>query len=135
MLGRAMTTNMQPQHAIETYKSLIQIAIEGFKLVSLFNGGAAVAILAYLGNIAGKGGAVPDMRLPMSLFLAGLFFCALAMLAGYLTQLSLYNETVLRPATSWYQEHVSWLWIAIGLVFLGILAFGICSYNAVVAFK
>lgn len=130
-----MTVNMQPQHAIETYKSLVQIAIEGFKLVSLFNGGAAVAILAYMGNIAGKGGAVPDMRLPMAFFLAGLFFCGLAMLAGYLTQLALYNEAVLLPATSWYEKHVMWLWIAICLVFLGILAFGFGSYSAVVAFK
>lgn len=127
--------DIQRQHAVETYKSLIQIAIEGFKLVSLFNGGAAVAILAYLGNVAGKGNSVPDMRLSMSFFLAGLLFCGLAMLAGYLTQLSLYNETVLRLATSWYRRHVYWLWIAIILVFLGILAFSFGSYSAVLAFK
>lgn len=127
--------DIQQQHAVETYKSLIQIAIEGFKLVSLFNGGAAVAILAYLGNVAGKGDSVPDMRLSMSFFLAGLLFCGLAMLAGYLTQLSLYNETVLRLATFWYQKHVYWLRIAIILVFLGILAFSFGSYSAVLAFK
>ena len=42
---------------LETYKSLISLSTEGFKFCALANGGAAVAILAYLGNVAGKNGA------------------------------------------------------------------------------
>jgi hypothetical protein len=39
-------------HIKETYKGLITIFIEALKALALVNGGAAVAILAYLGNVA-----------------------------------------------------------------------------------
>lgn len=39
-------------HWLETYKSLITLSIEGFKFSALANGGSAVALLAYLGNVA-----------------------------------------------------------------------------------
>lgn len=65
-----MASNFQDEHSIETYKSLVQISIAGLKLLALFNGGAAVALLAYLGNIAGKGVAAPDVRFPDGLLLA-----------------------------------------------------------------
>jgi hypothetical protein len=41
---------------LETYKSLISLSTEGFKFCALANGGAAVAILAYLGNVAARVG-------------------------------------------------------------------------------
>jgi len=37
-------------HPEETYKSLITISVELLKALALINGGAAVAILAYLGR-------------------------------------------------------------------------------------
>ena len=39
-----------PFHPEETYKSLITISVELLKALALINGGAAVAILAYLGR-------------------------------------------------------------------------------------
>ncbi len=80
------------QHLIETYKSLITISVEGFKFCALANGGAAVAILAYLGNAIGKGHILPDMRLAMAGFLLGLVACGVAVCLSYITQLELYNE-------------------------------------------
>lgn len=64
------------------------------KLMALLNGGAAIALLAYLGNIAGKGVAAPDVRRSMAAYLGGLVLCGLAFAASYLTQLKLYNESV-----------------------------------------
>lgn len=80
------------QHLIETYKSLITISVEGFKFCALANGGAAVAILAYLGNAIGKGRILPDMRFAMTGFLLGLVACGVAVCLSYITQLELYNE-------------------------------------------
>jgi hypothetical protein len=94
------------EHAVETFKSIQAISLAGLKLLALFNGGAAVALLAYLGNIAGKGIMIPEMALPLKLYLFGLFFCGLAFLAGYATQLVLYNESVGRPPrwkSEWFQ--------------------------------
>jgi hypothetical protein len=47
-------------HLEETYKGLIPLSIEAIKMLALVNGGAAVAILAYLGNIAGHAPTVPQ---------------------------------------------------------------------------
>jgi len=82
------------EHAIETYKSLIQVALQGLKLLALVNGGAAVALLAYLGNVAGKGAATPDMRVPMISYLIGLTLCGLAFMTSYATQFILHNENI-----------------------------------------
>jgi hypothetical protein len=83
-------------HLIETYKSLVTLSTEGFKLCALANGGAAVAILAYLGNVAGKDPPVPvpDMRCAMGAFLAGLVFCGFGMFFAYLTQLERLDRIV-----------------------------------------
>ena len=80
-------------HYTETYKSLITLSVEGFKFCALANGGAAVALRAYLSNIAGKGATAPDIRVSMAWFLAGLALCGLAMFLAYLTQLYLFRET------------------------------------------
>jgi len=39
------------EHALETYKSLIGFGTEGLKAMQLLNGGAIVALLAYLGQV------------------------------------------------------------------------------------
>jgi hypothetical protein len=70
-----MAPEIQKEHAIETYKSLTQIALEMLKLLALLNGGAAVALLAYLGNVSGKSGSVLNMRLPMICYCIGLMLC------------------------------------------------------------
>ena len=81
-----MAEDFEKEHRIETFKSLIQISLAGLKLLALFNGGGAVALLAYLGNVAGKGFQPPDMRLPLGCYVAGLLFCGLAFAMSYLTQ-------------------------------------------------
>jgi hypothetical protein len=118
------------QHWLETYKSLITLSIEGFKFSALANGGAAVAMLAYLGNVAGsKCLHPPDMRIPMGAFLAGLAACGFAMLFAYLTQLKLLNEgNSPRPPVL---RHTWFLWTAIGLFATSLAAFGVGSWQAV----
>ena len=116
------------EHFIETYKSLITLAVEAFKFLVLMNGGAAVAILAYLG----KDGAAPDMMCPMIFFVFGLVFCGVALVSGYLTQFRLLNECVGR-GTGWFPHMKSW-WVSLisACLSLGCFAFG--SLNAVAAF-
>jgi hypothetical protein len=127
-----MPANSENQHFIETYKSLITLSIEGFKFCALANGGAAVAILSFLGSVSSKGNAVPDMRLSMGAFLAGLVACGLAMLFAYLTQLRLLNESANRTTgrfTHIWPLYASMFFVALSLIFF---AFG--SWRAVVSF-
>jgi hypothetical protein len=51
--------------ALEAFKSLVHIAVPGLRFLALLNGGAAVALLAYLGDVAGNGMPTPDVRVPM----------------------------------------------------------------------
>jgi len=122
-----MVKELYQDHWLETYKSLISISVEGFKFSALANGGAAVAILAYLGNVAGKGAAVPSMQIPMLAFLVGL-----SMLFAYCTQLKLLLEIGAseppRPLHDWL------LWFAVILFFCSLVAFACGSWLAVVRF-
>lgn len=122
-----------PRHDdwLETYKSLITLSTEGFKFCALANGGAAVAILAYLGNVAGKGFATPDMSTPMAIFLVGLVLCGAAMLFAYFNQLSRLNRLSRRedPSKDWR------LWVAVVLFVSSLSAFACGSWQAVLAFK
>ena len=128
-----MGTDLPRDHWLETYKSLITLSIEGFKFSALANGGAAVALLAYLGNVAGKGVATPDMRCPMAAFLAGRCACGFAMLFAYLTQLKLLNEIGTKADSR--LSHGWALWTAI-LLFTGSLgAFGFGAWQAVIRFQ
>lgn len=125
-----MTNNMKDTDWQETYSSLLKLSTEGFKFCALANGGAAVAILAYLGDIAGKDGPVPDMRCAMLSFLLGLFFCGVAMLYAYLTQLKRLNNLVDGNGT-----RGDWR-LVVSLVFavLSLFAFGLGSLLAVTSF-
>jgi hypothetical protein len=115
----------------ETFRSLVTLATEGFKFCALANGGAAVAILAYLGNIAGKGGPVPDMRCAMGSFLFGLFCCGCAMLFAYLTQLKRLNSLA-----DGNETRGDWrLAGSIIFTFLSLLFFGVGSLVAVITFR
>jgi hypothetical protein len=130
-----MTPDIHKEHAIETFKSLIQMSVEGLKLLAVLNGGAAVALLAYLGNIAGKSVSPPDMRLSMGCYLFGLFFCGLAFVASYLTQLRLYNESMGLSVSGFVIRHTFWLNLAIMLALLSLVAFAVGSYFAALRFR
>ena len=115
-----MPPDISKEHAVETYKSLISISVEGMKLLALLNGGAAVAILAYLGNALGKTTPIPDMRGAMAGYLSGLFLCGVAFFASYMTQLRLYEASVHgRPL----RDYERWMRTAIIVCLLSLAAF------------
>ena len=82
----------EEDHALETYKGLIQISLTGIRTISFLNGGAVIAILAYLGDIT-KDSPAPDVRVPLIFFVLGLILAGCTALASYLTQLKLFKET------------------------------------------
>ncbi|MGC1407939.1 MAG: hypothetical protein WA864_03200 [Acetobacteraceae bacterium] len=85
-------------HLSETYKSLITLSVEALKLLALVNGGAAVAILAYLGSLTSHSAAVPlpHIRWALVCYGLGVFLTVMAFLTAYLTQLRLYGEELSR---------------------------------------
>src|SRR5690348_3532587 len=83
-------------HIAETYKGLITLSVEALKMVALVNGGAAVAVLTYLGNLAARGpsGKLPDLKAALIWYCAGLVAAVVAFLVAYLAQFRLFNEEV-----------------------------------------
>lgn len=81
------------ERVTETYKSLITLSIEGFRYLALVNGGAVVALLAYLGK---DGDTVNPVKFEHAFygFAFGLIACALSMFFAYKTQLKLFNALV-----------------------------------------
>jgi hypothetical protein len=128
-----MAENLAQEHWIETYKSLITLSLEAFRFSALANGGSAVALLAYLGNVAGKPDViVPNMSCPMLAYLFGLLLCGIAVLFGYLTQLQLLQE--IGKSKKAILSHKYYLWLAILTYAFSLIAFGIGSYWAVLRF-
>lgn len=82
----------QDDHKLETYKSMISISVEGFKTLLLINGGAVVAMLAYLGQSARGSEVAPHVRCPLTFFVLGIFAATLSFFGSYITQFQLYNE-------------------------------------------
>jgi hypothetical protein len=82
-------------HISETFRGLVTLAVELLKMLALVNGGAAVALLAYLGNFAAhasSGEHPPHLIHALSWFASGLLVTTLTMVVAYLTQLRLYYE-------------------------------------------
>lgn len=127
-----MAGDFNQERLTETYKSLITLSVEGFRYLALINGGAVVALLAYLGNVAKGGGPVPNLGAPLLWFLVGLVACGVAMAFAYLTQLRLLND--LLAAGSFSTKHKSTLRVAILGYFVSLASFSYGAWVAVHAF-
>ena len=119
----------------ETYKGLITLTVEALKLLGIVNGGGAIAVLMYLGNLLSHAdNPPPDMRSTLIWYCLGLSSTMLAFVVAYISQLTLYNEAIERR-TSGIQEHRhKWgVYIGIALALFSVAAFVVGSYEAVTA--
>ncbi len=115
-----MSNDIRDQHLIETYKALMPLSAAALKTVLLLNGGAAVALLAFLEKAAAEH---LDMRRPMTIFVLGVVLAAVAHVGAYLTQLALYNESLPGANTPRWRRHGNFLWSSVLVVVLSIVAF------------
>jgi hypothetical protein len=118
--------------ALETYKSMISIGTEALKALQLINGGAIVALLAYLGQAPERAQLAPLAAKPLCLFLAGLVAATLAFFGTYLTQLTLLNE-FFKDRTFRGPKHMAWLYVTIAVAVASLILFGWGSFAAVAA--
>jgi len=117
-------------HALETFRSLISISVEALKILVLLNGGAIVALLAYLGQVDTRVQLASLVAHPVRVFVVGLVLGALSFVGSYLTQLSLYNETVFRKP----QRHHWFLCVTLLLGLASIAAFACGAFATIGAF-
>jgi hypothetical protein len=117
-------------HALETYKSMISVSTEGLKTLLLINGGAVVAMLAYLGQSSQGAAVAPHAWGPLAFFIAGIFFCVLAFVGSYITQFVLFNE-VTRQKPDSESNHMGVLWTAVVFVALSLICFAAGAFTSV----
>ena len=118
------------EQALETYKSMISIGTEAIKGLQLINGGAIVALLAYLGQAPNGAALANRVNLPLGLFVAGLVLATLAFLFTYFTQYFLFNEHF-EPLAAKANKHELWLRLTIVVAFLSVTLFALGSFAAV----
>jgi hypothetical protein len=121
-------------HLSETYKALITLAVEALKILALVNGGAAVAVLTYLGNLVSHvpiGTPTPDMTPALRWYCGGLFVTILAFVVAYVAQLVLYQEELRRVAgRSIPQYHAYLVGTGVVLALLAAIAFAVGCFDA-----
>jgi hypothetical protein len=123
--------SINDDHALETYKSLISFGTEALRAFQLLNGGAIVALLAYLGQ-AKLPYSVQNIFAPLAFFVVGLSLGTLCFLGAYLTQFALFNESV-RPENYSGRKHTFWLWITLVVAGLSLASFvvgAVCGVRA-----
>jgi hypothetical protein len=113
-------------HIQETFKGLTTLAIEALKILALVNGGAAVALISFCGNLASHGSPLVVGRFISALlwYCSGLAATMLAFIVAYFTQLRLYNEEKLRHEGKPFKELHGWL-ITLGGI---LLLFAVCAF-------
>jgi len=118
--------------ALETYKSMISVGTEALKALQLINGGAIVALLAYIGQSSERPQLAALATKPLSLFLGGLVAATLAFLGTYLTQFTLLNEFFKGPSLRG-PKHMTWLLTTIVITLASLVLFACGAFAAVAA--
>jgi hypothetical protein len=117
----------------------LSLQIELLKMLVLINGGAAVALLAYLGNLAAhdtKSGYPPTIKCALLCFAGGVLAGTITFIVAYLTQLRLYQEERERHIGKPFRTlHPIGLTIGIILVLTSASAFGAGCWIAASAFQ
>ena len=121
------------EHQLETYKSLVTVSMEGLKAALLINGGAIVALLAFMGQSEIGTALANDLRLPIAWFGWGVVLSALAFLCSYFTQLALYNERF-PGGKYWPKRHRPFLMAGVLAFLATVILFGCGSYTSIDAF-
>ncbi|MBI4199496.1 MAG: hypothetical protein HY535_03370 [Chloroflexi bacterium] len=120
------------EHAIETYKSLISIGSQALKTLQLLNGGAIIALLAYLGQVSVRPEVARRVSGALLFFVLGLVAGTLAYLTTYFTQFALYQESI-QGALFVGRSHTLWLRITVALAAASLALFGWGAFTGVKA--
>jgi|SRR5471032_887705 len=90
-----MADKFQDDYRAETYKSMISISVEGFKILALLNGGAAAGILAAFDKVRMSVDS-HSLKVAIICFVVGLVCVGCAFMASYMTQNALLEESLER---------------------------------------
>ncbi len=123
--------NAQQLHTVEMFRSVITYGTAALKSAILINGGAAAALLAFIGNVWSKGvaeGAVAPLTAAITYFSFGVLAAALGTATSYFTQFY-YGEKYHRTGVVFHTLTVVFVVGAYVLFSLGVLG----AYDSFIA--
>ena len=131
---------MSAEPALEMFRTVVEYGRDVLKAAMLINGGAAVAVLAFIGNIwtiDDSSDAVRSLAWAIAMFGFGVFFAALSSAFTYITQYFYNMDTVFGPENpalglKYRKIAISFHCIVLLLVFS---SFGLFCYGIVVSFQ
>ncbi len=91
---------MSAEPALEMFRTVVEYGRDALKAAMLINGGAAVAVLAFIGNIwtiEGSDDAVRSLACAVAMFGFGVLFAAVSSAFTYITQYFYNMDTVFGP--------------------------------------
>jgi hypothetical protein len=121
---------MADEEQKELFKAIPAYGEHTLKSVILINGGASVALLAFIGNILARGvstSLASAYSLPLAHYVFGVLAGALATGSSYITQYSYVHFD--------RKIGVFWHWVSVALVLVAYLLFGLGSFLCYEAIK
>ncbi|ANC04200.1 hypothetical protein AB688_19660 [Pseudomonas putida] len=116
--------------ALEMFKSVVHTGQNALRAIVLLNGGAAVALLAFIGKLADVSRLnIPLFAVPLTIFVVGAFLSTISSGLTYLTQVLYSEQRKWRNRTGVFLQMVS---IILGATSL--CSFGYGTYRAYGAF-
>jgi hypothetical protein len=126
----------------------VSTGMETVKAILLINGGACVAVLAFIGSLASQGQVVTNLAGPLVWFAAGAVVAVISAALGYLTNLSYaaasntktrhFEEPFVRESEASRAHRLKAVilgWITTILAVLGIVAFIVGVFDANCVFR
>jgi hypothetical protein len=117
----------------ELFKGMLSTIAESLKMVAWINGGAAIAVLTYLGNLSSHGQPVfgPNIKTSILWYCAGLALSTFSFIIAYVTQLRLWEELRRRgEGRIVTRYHHIGIYVACSCAVFGVAAFAAGSWNA-----
>ena len=138
--GQVEQYRAQVEGRREMFKSILEAGLSALKALSVLNGAATVAILAFLGNVVSKPlnayalVTIPGMNTAMAAFAFGVWFAALGLAARYFSQAS-FGMDFSKKSEVAERWGVVFKWVAISAGILSLALFFIGVWAAFHAFK
>ena len=131
-----MPNSTSDELLVETYKALFSLGPAAVRTCLLLNGGAVVALLAFIGSQHERIASWAFiLSKPAYIYVVGAALCGVALFLGYVSQLRLFRERVDGRPRSALKKHDTYLYGAMGAVIGSIALFCWGSYEIIDAFQ
>lgn len=131
--NRSELVSLAAETQLEAYRATISMSLVALRSAILINGGAIVALVAYLGQLTSNNKGIPDILSGLGFYIIGLLAAVVATGAGYLATYAFGWIVVNHIPTK--QNGETWRTISLICIITSYLSFSVGSYICFSGFK